>query len=273
MSAGKTKALLLMAALVLSVLLFIAPRTKPPEKGEKSGPSEGSAGNIAAVTIYRDMAVKSLEPARKEAYDRFDIEKRYDSLQEFWTKTKRPDLAALASENKALVSGKADDYFLAGNRYYNAVRFTSDNSERPVLYQAAIRCFSQGLKKDPRNTDARIMLASCYVEGSSEPMQGIRLLQEVERTDSNNVKLQLTFAFFAAKSGQLDKAISRFKKVLAIDSTYIEAYLHLADAYEQQGDMQATIRMLERYAALTDDVTARIEVNKYIDQLKTRKNN
>jgi lipopolysaccharide biosynthesis regulator YciM len=99
-------------------------------------------------------------------------------------------------------------------------------------------------------------------------MEGIARLREIERTDSNNVKLQLTFAFFSVKSQQYDRAIKRFNKVLSIDSTYIEAYLHLADAYEQQSNIESTIAALEKYAAKTTDPTARIEIDKYIQQLK-----
>ena len=112
------------------------------------------------------------------------------------------------------------------------------------------------------------MLASCFVEGSTDPMQGISMMREIERTDSNNVKLQLSFAFFSVKSGQLDKAITRFNKVLQVDSNYIEAYLHLADAYEQLDNKGKTIEMLQKYSAKTADVTAKVEINKYIDQLK-----
>jgi tetratricopeptide (TPR) repeat protein len=134
-----------------------------------------------------------------------------------------------------------------------------------------MRCYSRGLKLKPNDVDAKIMLASCFVEGTQNPMDGITMLREVEKTDSNNVKLQLSFAFFSVKSGQLDRAIERFKKVLRIDSTYIEAYLHLADAYEQQGNTALTIRALEKYGEKTTDPTARIEIGKYIQQLKSVK--
>jgi len=100
-------------------------------------------------------------------------------------------------------------------------------------------------------------------------MKGITMLREIEKTDSNNVKLQMNFALFSVRSQQWDKAITRFNKVLKIDSTYIEAYLHLADAYEQQGNKPKTIDMLEKYVANTNDVTSRQEVKKYIQQLKS----
>ena len=69
---------------------------------------------------------------------------------------------------------------------------------------------------------------------------GVEILKEVEKTDSNNVNLQLNFAFFSEKSGQWDRAIRRFQKVLVIQPDFIEAYLHLADAYEQQGQKNKT---------------------------------
>ena len=101
-------------------------------------------------------------------------------------------------------------------------------------------------------------------------MKGITLLKEIEKTDSSNVKLQLTFAFFSVKSGQIDKAIKRFNKVLEIDPLFIEAYLHLADAYEKQGDKNKNIEMLTKYANLTEDAMAKQEVLKYIEQLKSK---
>ena len=225
------------------------------------------------MDIYVRMATKNLAPAEQAKMQEFTEKKAYDSLRTFWTTRRRPDLAALMAERKALATGDAADFFDAGNRYYNSVRFTRDESEVPVLFQSAIRSYKAGLEKDPSNADARIMLASSYVEGSQQPMEGIRILQEVEKTDSNNVKLQLSFAFFSVKSGQLDKAEKRFRNVLQIDSTYLEAWLHLADLYEQRGQSDSTIAMLSRYASQTDDITAKLEVTRYIDQLKNKKTN
>jgi tetratricopeptide (TPR) repeat protein len=190
-----------------------------------------------------------------------------DSLIGFWDRSKRPDLASFYSEEVAKRSNTAKLWFNAGNRYYYAVQFSQDKTEIPVLYQCALRCFNKGLKLDPTNTDAKIMQASCYVEGTSEPMEGVSRLREIEKTDSNNVKLQLTFAFFSLKSGQLDKAVRRFKKVIAVDSSYIEAYLHLADAYERKGDKKETIASLKKYVSLVDDVTIKTEIQSYINEL------
>lgn len=270
MGAKKTKVLLLFGAVVLFVLLFIAPKLAPKHPDDHEHENQGSS-TIAAngnLSIYLNMALKNLKPEERKNLDKFLGEKKYDSVSVLWSRLKRPDLAAHYSEEKAIISKSFDAWMEAGNRYYYAVQFTQDKTEAPVLYQCAMRCFKNAVELDPKNADAKIMLASCYVEGTENPMEGVSRLKEIEKTDSNNVKLQLTFAFFSVKSGQLDKAISRFNKVLVIDSNYIEAYLHLADAYEQQGNKPKTILMLEKYASKTSDVTARIEIDKYIQQLK-----
>jgi lipopolysaccharide biosynthesis regulator YciM len=274
MSAKKTQLLLLLGALVLFVLLFIAPKIAP--KNSETELQNPVSEKIAVSTdgnldVYLNLASKNVSLDQKVNIDKFLQAKNFDSLSIIWNKLKRPDLAAYYAEELAKEKNKAEYWFTAANRYYYSVQFTQDKSEIPVLYQSAMRCYNKGLELDPSNVDAKIMLASCFVEGTQDPMEGVSRLREIEKTDSNNVKLQLTFAFFSVKSQQMDKAINRFKKVLQIDSNYIEAYLHLADAYEQRGETEKTIRMLEKYSLKTTDITARLEINKYIEQLKENK--
>jgi len=270
MGAPRNKILLIGGGLVVFVLLYFAPKIK----SEATVAAEAEKSAAVAVDenirldVYLRTAIKNLSSEDKQQMDR---QQSADSLLNFWSTRKRPDLAAHFSEEKALQTNKAEDWFLAGNRYYYSVQFVGDKTEEPLLVQSAVRCFKKGLAISPDNTDAKIMLASCYVENGVDPMKGIAQLREIEKTDSNNVKLQLSFAFFSLKSGQTDKAINRFKKVLRIDPGYLEAYLHLADAYEQQGNKEGTIEMLELYASKTDDAMARLEVSKYIKQLKETK--
>lgn len=273
MSVKKTHLVLIISAIVLFVLLFIAPKIAPKHTdgdGHDHSAENKAVSTNATLDVYLNLALNSLDPEKKKQSDKFIAAKQLDSVVVFWDKLKRPDLAAFYTEELAKKENKVANWLKAGNRYYYAIQFVQDKSAIPVLYQSASRCFAKGLELEPNNVDAKIMLASCYVEGSEDPMEGIKRLKEIEKTDSNNVKLQLTFAFFSVKSGQLDKAITRFNNVIKIDSNYIEAYLHLADAYEQKNNTDKTIEMLEKYSAKTTDVTARIEIEKYIQQLKLK---
>jgi len=273
MSVKKTHLVLIISAIVLFVLLFIAPKIAPKhtdDDGHDHSAENKAVSTNATLDVYLNLALNSLDPEKKKQRDKFIAAKQLDSVVVFWDKLKRPDLAAFYTEELAKKENKVANWLKAGNRYYYAIQFIQDKTAIPVLYQSASRCFAKGLELEPNNVDAKIMLASCYVEGSEDPMEGIKRLKEIEKTDSNNVKLQLTFAFFSVKSGQLDKAITRFNNVIKIDSNYIEAYLHLADAYEQKNNTDKTIEMLEKYSAKTTDVTARIEIEKYIQQLKQK---
>jgi tetratricopeptide (TPR) repeat protein len=269
MKSSTVRLLLIAGALILSVLLFIAPRNLP-EKEPVAETSNSGSSTEADIAVYESMAAKNLAPEIKAEHDSLKQAGEFDSLTVFWDTKKRPDLGAYFAELAAGKGKKAEHWFNAGNRYYYSVQFSNDRNEIPVLYQSAMRCFRKGLALESGNTDARIMLASCYVEGTDNPMDGITMLREIEKKDSMNVKLQLSFAAFSMKSGQLGKAIERFRKALRADSTYIEAYLHLADAYEQTGDAGSTIMMLESFAARTTDPAARTEVKKYIEQIKTK---
>ena len=272
----KTQIGLMAIAVVLFVLLFLAPTKKSTDVAEKVvvKPAAESSANIESFIL---IAEKALSVNLKHSYDSLinaaNVSKNdtaYLTIANFWDLQKRPDFAAFYVEKSANKQQTSDAYAKAGDRYYYSIRFVKNNEEVPVLYESATRCYQKAIDKNSKNIDAKIQLAACYVEGSQDPMKGITLLREVEKTDSNNVKLQLNFAFFSVKSQQWDKAIKRFNKVLEIDPLYIEAYLHLADAYEQQGDKNKTIEMLEKYAKLTDDAMAKKEILKYIDQLKNK---
>jgi tetratricopeptide (TPR) repeat protein len=271
----KTQIGLLITALVLFVLLFLAPKTHSEKKSE--GKEMISSNENSTIISFLETAVLSLKPDEKTAYELLEktaiqskIDTAFVSVVHYWDEHKRPDLASYFVEKIADRVKTSDGYLKAGDRYYYSIRFVKNDPEIEALYHSAIRCYKKSIEGNPKNTEAKIQLAACYVEDGKDPMKGITLLKEIEKTDSSNVKLQLTFAFFSVKSGQIDKAIKRFNKVLEIDPLFIEAYLHLADAYEQQGDKNKTIEMLTKYANLTEDAMAKQEVLKYIEQLKSK---
>ncbi|HQQ92910.1 MAG TPA: tetratricopeptide repeat protein [Bacteroidia bacterium] len=273
MGLRKTPLFLIAGALFLLVLLFISPHSQATDplssdalvkKGKTSIPRE----DRSVLKIYLNQALKTLRPDLAKKHAELESKGKTDSLVLFWDRLKRPDLASFYFESHALKTDSALVWNDAGNRYYYAVPFVKDQTEMPLLYHRAMQCFDNALAKDKTLLDAKIMLAACYVESSEDPMRGINLLKEAEKQDSNNVKLQMTFGYFSVKSGQLDKALRRFQNVLRIDSAYLEAYLHLADTYEKLGDKENTIRMLQDYRMRTDDPTAKIEIGKYIEQLK-----
>lgn len=271
MSTKATKLALIAGAIIVFVLLFIAPKTNLAAFNAKKESSSGQTKSFdvnANLDFYLQNAVKTLPADLKSSYDAFYQKQHYDSLINFWLTQKRPDLAACFEEKKALKINTDSSALKCGNRYYYSVQFTKDQTEAPVLFACAAKMYNKALSINPNNFDAKLMLASCYLEASSSPMDGIALLRELEKADSNNVKLQLTFAFFSLKSGQNEKALQRFNKALKIDSSNIEIYLHLADVHERLGNLEQTKLALMQYAKRTKDLTSKLEIEKYIQQLE-----
>ncbi len=271
---NKTQITVLVGSALLIVLLLFA-KTKLPNNKEDIKISDHVNPNLVAITSLIDLAKKGLNANQKAIIEKLeeatksssDKKHAFENIINQWDSLRQPLVAAYYTEQEAVASPIEKNWEAAGNRYYAAIRFVKE-AERPLLFDKAIECFEKTLELNPKNNEAKINLAACYVDGSANPMKGIGMLKEVEKTDSNNVNLQLNFAFFSEKSGQWDRAIARFQKVLRIKPDFIEAYLHLADAYQQKGDKLKAIESLEKYVTLVDDVTIKTEIQDYINKLK-----
>lgn len=272
MKLNKTQIAVISGALLLIVLLLLAKTNLLPK--EEALVSEHANPNSLAFTKMVQTAVDGVNADQKKAIQKLeeaiktspDKKVAFENMINMWDSLRNPAVAAYYMEQAALASPIESNWLEAGNRYYAATRFVEE-SVRSILFGKAMDCFEHVLELNPKNVEAKISLASCYVEGSSEPMKGIGMLKEIEKTDSNNVNLQLNFAFFSEKSGQWEKAIPRFEKVLKIQPDFIEAYLHLADAYQQLGKKDKAIESLKKYIMLVDDVTIKAEVQEYINKL------
>ncbi len=272
-SVTKTQIVVIAGCIVLIVLLLFANTTIPKKEEVKTSEHPGPNGTgmltmvesaKALLTVSQKKEMDKLEEATKTSADK---KKAFENIINLWDSLRQPTVAAYYMELAAKASPNEKNWSEAGNRYYASTRFAKE-ADKPLLYSKAMECFEKTLELNPKNIEAKINLGACYVEGSPEPMKGIGMLREVEKTDSNNVNLQLNFAFFSEKSGQWDRAIKRFEKVLVIQPDFVEAYLHLADAYQQKGDKAKAIQTLEMYLSKTDDVTVKTEVQEYINKLK-----
>jgi tetratricopeptide (TPR) repeat protein len=272
-SVNKKQIAVISGSLILIVLLLFA-KTKLPEKADNPVMSDHAGHSESNMLTLVESAKGKLSADQKRQVEILegaltsspDKKTAFEKMISHWDSLRQPAIAAYYMEQAAIASPMESNWLEAGNRYYAATRFGAPE-QRALLFSKAIECFEKTIQINPSNVDAKINLGACYVEGSAEPMKGIGILKEVEKTDSNNVNLQLNFAFLSEKSGQWDKAIARFEKVLKIQPDFIEAHLHLADAYQQKGDNEKAIESLKKYRDLVDDVTIKTEVQEYINKL------
>jgi tetratricopeptide (TPR) repeat protein len=86
------------------------------------------------------------------------------------------------------------------------------------------------------------------------PMAGITMLRDMVAQDSTNVDAHYQLGVFAVKSGQLDKAILRFNKVIQLEPDYIGAYIDLGGVYQAMNQLDKALEYYEK-AAVRDSTS------------------
>jgi tetratricopeptide (TPR) repeat protein len=191
-----------------------------------------------------------------------------DSIIGFWDGTMRPAISAVYAKDKAELTGKMEDYMMAGERFINVGSFLKPE-DKPWAYDEAESIFEKILEKDPDNADAKINLGICKVQTNPDnPMEGIGLLREVVDKDPNNTKAILQLGHFSVLSDQYSKAIERYKQALEIDPNLTEAYFYLGDAYAKMDDMENAEKYLLIYRGLLKDEEVKKQLDIYLEDLK-----
>ena len=76
---------------------------------------------------------------------------------------------------------------------------------------------------------------------------------------------------FGLISGQIDKAIARFEKILYLHPQNTEALFMLAQAYDTQGNKQKALELLEKCRKTVTDPQVKKEIDNVINNIKKPK--
>ncbi|GAA4325398.1 hypothetical protein GCM10023149_27720 [Mucilaginibacter gynuensis] len=185
-----------------------------------------------------------------------------------WDDVNQPGPAAFYYKDVASKEGTADSWVKAGNRFNDAYKLTQDTTAQPTYLANAVEAFETARKLAPDNLDVKTGLGVAYVNGGApSPMQGISLLLEVVKQDPNNRNANLNLGMFAMKSGQYDKAIGRFKTVIA-QKAEVEPYFYLAESYKQLGQKKEAIEAYNKCKEMMPDPAFGQRIDEYIKELK-----
>ncbi|TND08750.1 MAG: cytochrome c bioproteinis factor [Bacteroidetes bacterium] len=273
---------IMIAAGVLCIVLLSFAKTTPNAAAVKPGMKGKTAqqGHVHHIDEQVAASRKHLKPemAKTVAFyealiaserDAVKRSQAYDSLSILLGRNNEPVLGAWYAEQKAEKNnGSGTDWQKAGERWYAATHFVTSEEDQPVLFEAAVKCFSKALELEPKNLDAKTGLGVCFVEATSEPMKGITLLKEVLEADPENVDALLNLGLFAERSQQYDKAIDRYETILRLHPEYIMMWLKMAEVYQAMGDKAGTIRCLESYLKVETDPVMRNSIENDLNKLK-----
>lgn len=154
------------------------------------------------------------------------------------------------------------------------------------------------------NPDSLKLQQAIELVNGAAPMEGITQLRELVQKDSTNVDAHYYLGLFSVKSGQFDKAVERFEKVLALrpddiryqvevgyqymvmdsterglqcfekglelDSTDNNSLFFSAQALERMGRLAEAKRNYEQLLRHNSDSIVAVKVNEFIDTLNKK---
>lgn len=280
------KQLILAGTGVLAVIfLFLFGRTSEPKKPEPQQPLKNEVASFN-IEEYINAAKQKLSPSQllyvsalENSVKRGDVHtqqhKAYNDLAAFW-KDSVPVFEAYAFyiTKSAELDNSEKNLTFAAQLFLENLRSEHDEAKLNWETKQAISLFEQAIAINPDNDDLKIGLGSSYVFGTArngdpqQTMKGIQQLLTVVRKDSNNMKAQMVLGVGGYVSGQYDKAIERFKKVIDHDPNNVEAIAFLADTYAAVGNKEEAVKWYNISKRLVNNPRYSQEVDERIRLMK-----
>ncbi len=115
---------------------------------------------------------------------------------------------------------------------------------------------------------ARMMEAVALVNGS-EPMRGIQMLRQIVEEEPDNAEAHWHLGLFSVQSGQVDKALDRFKKVRDLDAEgFPDVWFYLGRTYATMDSIDQAISCLRKYKTLVEDTAITRQVDGFLKELE-----
>jgi tetratricopeptide (TPR) repeat protein len=225
-----------------------------------------TAKKLLTVPMVSEITAKEgkLSSAASDV-DKLTLEK---DLAATWDDVNVPAPSAFYYLSMAKKDNKLENWINAGNRFNDAYKLTQDTLAQPVFLINAVESFKKALQLAPDNLEAQTGLGIADVNGGApSPMTGIGLLLGVVAKDPNNLKANLNLGLFSMKSGQFEKAVQRFKTVVA-QKPEVEPYFYLAESYKQLGMKPEAIAAYQKCKEMVVDAAFNQKMDEYIKELK-----
>lgn len=190
-----------------------------------------------------EQAAKTLSESDKENLNSISP-KDSKSLSEFWFSQDRYDLAAIYQEKVAQKAQSFSNWDKAGDLFVRAFREEKDSTNAVLYLNKALNTYESANSLE-ENLETKLKLAKLHTDVTGQVMNGVMLLQAIVAKDPNHIQANYELGLLSIRSGQIDKAMARFDKVISVKPDFIEPYLLKSQLYLQQEDKANAIFMLD----------------------------
>ena len=261
--------------------LFLFGRTGPYNSGTAKYFQSSLQSELTADSILFH-AKEILTPAQiqwmndlEQSVIRGDVKKQkldvFHQLAHFWKDSARifEPYAWYEAEAARLENSEKSLTFAAHLILENLRNEESDQLKRCKALQAK-DLFERSLRINDKNDSTIVGLGACYIFGNiaDNPMEGILKVRQVVEKDSTNVYAQMVLGQGSLMSGQYDRAIDRFEKILALQPVNLEAILLMAEVFERKEDKSNAIKWYSKALPLALNPAMKSALEKRINELK-----
>jgi tetratricopeptide (TPR) repeat protein len=277
--------ILILAGLAVTVMLFFFARTTEPKKPVATT-AEATTADFFNIQQFIDSVKTGLTPNQalyisklENGISRGDVPAQqiqaYKSLASFWKDSiKLFEPYGFYIYESTKLDNSEKNLTFAAQLFLDRLRVEHDDAKLNWETNTAVELFEKAIQLNPTSNDLKIGLGSCYIFGkgrSGDPqqtMKGIQELLSVVKKDSTNMKAQFVLGVGGFVSGQLDKAIERFTKVIKAQPDNLEAIAFLADSYAAKGDKENAVKWYNISKRLANNPDYSKEVDERIKMLK-----
>lgn len=232
----------------------------------------------AKVAIGGSLAsqITDLEKQLKASNDENSKLALQKQLAKKWDDVNQQAPAAFYYLEIAKKENSFNNWVEAGRHFNEAFKFTQDTVVQPFFVVNALAAYKNAVKLNSTSLDAKTGLGIAFVNQTSlgmadadggSPMQGIMMLLDVVKQDPNNINANLSLGMFAMKSGQYDKAVLRFKTIIAQRPNDVESYFYMAESYKQLGMKKEALAAYQKCKELNPDPDFGQQINNYIKEV------
>ncbi|MCW5908166.1 MAG: tetratricopeptide repeat protein [Chitinophagales bacterium] len=258
------------AVMCVGVYLFTSIK-KPKETDAAAATAKKQGGNPNELDIEEYVAETAAiiqnDTIRKKV-EKLISANDYENLVQEFAQQDKP-LAVVYYLTKNAEAKNDVTYWVQTGDYCMLLLPTApDDKARQYLNNTAIKAYKEALALDSTQTENQLRLASAYMEGGQQPMEGVSILLDMVKKDSTNVDALLMLGRFGIVSGQYDKAIARLEKILYLQPQNSEALLLLAEAHNKLGNKEKAVELLERCKKTVTSPELKSEIDKFIQNIK-----
>ncbi len=228
-----------------------------PEKEHTSTLSESDKKNLA---YFKNQWLKADNLQAKFQWS--------DSLAKIYKKFNQWDSVAFYSEKVAEQFNDKNAWLKSAESYFEAFTFALDTAKIRKLAEKSLKSYEKVLGFEPENLLAQTKMGVLYKTLNPQaPMKGIQMVSAVVKKDPNNELALFYLGTFYAERGAFQEAIERFEKVLALNSKNPDAWIYLAQCYEETQKPKKAKEALQKVLDLDVPAEIKQEIQKKIQSL------